>query len=289
MANTKFTKKAAELFLVLFGNFLMSIGVGAFVIPCGLMVGGATGISLITSHFFQLPVAAVLGVYNAVMFFVGAWLLGKHFAFTTLISSFLFPFLLSQIQAIVTAPLTTDPLLAVFLGGLLTGAGIGLVIRAGSSTGGNDILVLLLHKKMGVPISAAMYGFDIVILLFQLPYSPLETALYSIILIILYSVTADKASTLGMGRMQVRIISKKYEIISEAIKSQINRGVTLYRIEGGYTGEESCEVMTVLSARELNSLNQLVMEIDPTAFIILAHVNEVRGRGFSIGKEEPWD
>lgn len=281
------TKKAAELFLVLLGNVLMSAGVGAFIIPSGLMMGGATGIGLIVSHYFQIPVSTFVGAYNALMFVVGAVCLGKHFAVTTLISSFLFPFLLGQIQAAVTSPLTSDPMLAVILGGLVSGLGIGLVLRAGSSTGGNDIPVLLLNKKLGVPLSVSMYGFDIAILLFQLPYSRLETALYSIVLILLYSAMAEKASTIGMSKMQVRIISKRYREISNAIKSQVDRGVTLYHIKGGYSGEESCEVMTVLSARELNSLNRLIMEIDPKAFIMLARINEVRGRGFSLEKREP--
>ena len=279
--------RVMELLLVLAGNVLMSIGVGAFVIPEELMSGGATGLGLLAAHYFHIPVAVFLGGYNAIMFVVGALTLGKHFAVTTLISSFLFPFLLSQIQLVVTEPLTADPMLATVLGGLLIGAGIGLVIRAGSSTGGNDVPVLLLKKKLGIPLSVSMYGFDIVILLFQIPYSQLEKALYSIILIILYSMIADKASTMGKSRMQVRIISKDYQKITDAIKTQINRGVTLYHIAGGYTGEESCEVMTILTSRELNELSDLVTEIDPKAFMTIARVNEARGRGFSIGKMEP--
>ena len=151
-----------ELLLVLAGNVLMSIGVGAFVIPEELMSGGATGLGLLAAHYFHIPVAVFLGGYNAIMFVVGALTLGKHFAVTTLISSFLFPFLLSQIQLVVTEPLTADPMLATVLGGLLIGAGIGLVIRAGSSTGGNDVPVLLLKKKLGIPLSVSMYGLSLI-------------------------------------------------------------------------------------------------------------------------------
>lgn len=275
-----------DILLVLVGNVLMSIGVGAFILPAGLMIGGATGIGLIISHYWGIPVSSLVAVYNAVMFLIGAVFLGKHFAATTLISSFLFPFLLGQIEAVVQSPLTSDLLLSVILGGVLSGLGIGIVIRAGSSTGGNDIPMLLLNKKLGVPISAAMYSLDFIILCLQLPYSSLEIALYSIVLIATYSIMADKASTLGKGRVQVRIISSEHKKICRAIQEQIDRGVTLYRIEGGYTSQESCEVMTVVSGRELNRLNRLIMEIDPQAFIMIAHINEVRGRGFSFGKRE---
>ena len=286
MSNMKLFRKAMDILLVLVGNVLMSIGVGAFILPAGLMIGGATGIGLIVSHYWGIPVSSLVAVYNAVMFLIGAVFLGKHFAATTLISSFLFPFLLGQIEAVVQSPLTSDLLLSVILGGVLSGLGIGIVIRAGSSTGGNDIPMLLLNKKLGVPISAAMYSLDFIILCLQLPYSSLEIALYSIVLIATYSIMADKASTLGKGRVQVRIISSEHKKISRAIQEQIDRGVTLYRIEGGYTSQESCEVMTVVSGRELNRLNRLIMEIDPQAFIMIAHITEVRGRGFSFGKRE---
>lgn len=286
MSNMKLFRKAMDILLVLVGNVLMSIGVGAFILPAGLMIGGATGIGLIVSHYWGIPVSSLVAVYNAVMFLIGAVFLGKHFAATTLISSFLFPFLLGQIEAVVQSPLTSDLLLSVILGGVLSGLGIGIVIRAGSSTGGNDIPMLLLNKKLGVPISAAMYSLDFIILCLQLPYSSLEIALYSIVLIATYSIMADKASTLGKGRVQVRIISSEHKKISRAIQEQIDRGVTLYRIEGGYTSQESCEVMTVVSGRKLNRLNRLIMEIDPQAFIMIAHINEVRGRGFSFGKRE---
>ena len=286
MSNMKLFRKAMDILLVLVGNVLMSIGVGAFILPAGLMIGGATGIGLIVSHYWGIPVSSLVAVYNAVMFLIGAVFLGKHFAATTLISSFLFPFLLGQIEAVVQSPLTSDLLLSVILGGVLSGLGIGIVIRAGSSTGGNDIPMLLLNKKLGVPISAAMYSLDFIILCLQLPYSSLEIALYSIVLIATYSIMADKASTLGKGRIQVRIISSEHKKISRAIQEQIDRGVTLYRIEGGNTSQESCEVMTVVSGRELNRLNRLIMEIDPQAFIMIAHINEVRGRGFSFGKRE---
>ncbi len=285
--DTKTFRKTMDLLLVLAGNLLMSVGVGAFILPSDLMMGGATGIGLIVSHYTGLSVSVFVAVYNAVMFVIGAIFLGRYFAATTLLSSILFPFFLGQIEAAVQSPLTSDPLLAVVLGGLLSGLGIGTVLRAGASTGGNDIPMLLLNKKLGIPIAVTMYTFDFLILAVQLPYSGLEKALYSVILVALYSTMADKASTLGKGRMQVRIISSRYKEISQVIQTRIDRGVTLYRIEGGYSGEESCEVMTVLSARELNRLNHLVMEIDPKAFIMIAQIHEVRGRGFSIGKREP--
>lgn len=282
-----YRKKALEILLVIAGNCIMAVGIGAFILPAGLMMGGATGIGLAASHYFGLPVSVFVGGYNILMFFIGAWLLGRHFALTTLISSFLFPVLLGQVERIVAQPLTDDIFLNILIGGALAGAGIGLVVRAGASTGGNDIPMLLLKQKLGIPLSVSMYSFDIAILLLQLPFSDLENALYSVVLVVLYSMMADKASTLGKSQLQVRIISSEYNRIRRTIQTDIDRGATLYRIVGGYSGKESFEVMTVISPRELNHLNRLIMEIDPKAFMTLARINEVHGRGFTMGKKEP--
>lgn len=285
--NQVYRKKAAQILLVIAGNCIMAAGIGGFILPAGLMMGGATGIGLAASHYFGLPVSTFVGAYNILMFFIGAWLLGRHFALTTLISSFLFPALLGQVERLVTQPLTDDIFLNILAGGALAGAGIGLVIRAGASTGGNDIPMLLLKRKLGIPLSVSMYSFDIVILLLQLPFSDLENALYSIVLVVLYSMMADKASTLGKSQLQVRIISSEYQRICRAIQTDVDRGATLYHIIGGYSSTESFEVMTVISPRELNHLNQLITEIDPKAFMTLARINEVHGRGFTMGKKEP--
>lgn len=265
----------------------MAVGIGAFILPAGLMMGGATGIGLAASHYFGLPVSVVVGGYNILMFLIGAWLLGRHFALTTLISSFLFPVLLGQVEHLVLQPLTDDILLNILIGGSLAGIGIGLVVRAGASTGGNDIPMLLLKRKIGIPLSVSMYSFDIAILLLQFPFSDLENALYSVVLVVLYSMMADKASTIGKSKMQVRIISCEYDRICRMIQTDIDRGATLYHIVGGYSGQESFEVMTVISPRELNHLNRMITDIDPKAFMTLARINEVHGRGFTLGKREP--
>ena len=278
-------KKALELLLVFVGNLISAVGVGGFVLPASLMMGGATGFGLAASHYFGLPVSVFVAVYNLLMFTLGAFALGRHFALTTLLSTFLYPTLLSTVERLVTRPFTEDLYLNILIGGALTGIGIGLVIRAGSSTGGNDIPVLLLKKWFGVPLSVSMYALDILILLLQLPYSDFETALYSILLVVVYSVMADKVSTIGKSRMEMRIISREYARIKQVILTEIDRGVTLYPIEGGHSGKAGYTVMTVVSPREVNRLNRLVMEIDPEAFVVLSRVSEVQGRGFTLRKQ----
>ena len=176
-------------------------------------------------------------------------------------------------------------MLSAIIGGMLTGLGIGIVIRAGASTGGMDIPPLILKKKMGIPVSISIYVLDCGILLLQMVFSDLETALYSLILILVYTIVIDKITTIGLNQMQAKIISEKYEEINRAIQTRLDRGTTLVSMKGGYMKNDTYEIMVVLSGRELVKLNELVMEYDPGAFIIINKVNEVRGRGFTLRKK----
>ena len=131
---------AGKLLLVLLGNTLYALAIALFVLPSGLITGGTTGLGLVAQHLLGLPLSAFVGLFNAAMFVVGLCLLGKVFALTTAVSSFYFPLVLEVFQRqFQGVRLTSDPLLAAVCSGLLIGVGIGVVIRAGASTGGMDI------------------------------------------------------------------------------------------------------------------------------------------------------
>lgn len=180
--------------------------------------------------------------------------------------------------------LTEDPLLATVLAGLMIGASIGVVIRAGASTGGMDIPPLVLQKKLHIPVSVSLYVFDCLILLLQALFSNVEQVLYGLVMVLLYTLTLNKTLLLGTGQMQLKVVSKKYGEISQAIQRQVDRGTTLFQSMGGFEQEQGCTVMTVVDRRELPKLTELVTEIDPDAFMVVNQVNEVRGRGFTSPK-----
>ena len=207
------------------------------------------------------------------MFVVGLCLLGKVFALTTALSSFYFPLVLELFQRqFQGVRLTSDPLLAAVCSGLMIGVGIGVVIRAGASTGGMDIPPLVLQK---------MYAFDCMILLLQALFSQTEQILYGLMLVLVYTLTLNKVMMLGAGQTQLKVVSKRYQEISQAILDQVDRGTTLLKSRGGFGQEEGYTVLTVVSARELPRLTRLVTAIDPEAFMVVSQVNEVRGRGFT--------
>lgn len=279
-------KQLKKLFIILLGNTMYALAVALFILPNGLITGGTTGIALFAQYLCGIPVSLFVILFNLFMFLLGAVVLGKSFAVTTVVSTFYYPVVLHIMERLVEGrQLTQDMMLATILAGLLVGAGIGLVIRAGASTGGMDIPPLILNKKLGVPVSFMLYIFDVMILCLQMLFSNTEQILYGILMVFVYTVVLDKVLVLGTNQMQVKIISQKYEQINAAISQQLDRGSTLYEVEGGYLRKESKAILTVISGRELSKLNEVVMTIDPEAFMIINKVNEVRGRGFTMGRK----
>lgn len=275
-----------KIITVLAGNTLYALAVSLFILPNGLITGGTTGLALVAQYKLGIPIAAFVGVFNVVMFVAGAAVLGKAFAFTTIISTFYYPFILGVFEGLFgSSSLTGDTMLATVFAGLLIGAGIGMVIRAGASTGGMDIPPLILNKKFRLPVSMTMSVFDCLILLTQMVFAGKEKILYGILLVLLYTMVLDKVLMIGQNQMQVKIISEQCEIISEAIQNRMDRGTTLLLIEGGHLRKASYAVLTVVSGRELSKLNELVMGLDSNAFMIINQVSEVRGRGFTLHKE----
>lgn len=274
-----------KLFLVLLGNTIYCSGIVAFILPLGLISGGTTGLGLIVEHYFAVPVEVFAAIFNILMFVVAWFVLGPSFAFTTMVSTFYFPTILAVLQKIeVLQTLTTDPMLATICAGLLIGVGIGVVIRAGASTGGVDIPPLVLNRKLGIPVSVGLYACDFAILIGQMIFRDREKTLYGILLVVIYTFVMDKVLVSGKSQIEAKIISKQYEEINEVIQQKLDRGTTLIKSETGYMHEDTMIVMTVVSNREIAKLNQVVLEMDPKAFIVINEAKEVMGRGFTLHK-----
>ena len=275
-----------RLMWVILGNTVYCIGVVAFILPLELITGGTTGLGLIANHYFQIPIELFAAVFNVLMFGLAWWILGASFALTTMVSTFYYPIILGVLQKVeLLQGMTTDPLLATICAGLLFGVGIGVVIRAGASTGGVDIPPLIINKKFGIPVSIGLYVCDFSILLGQILFRHKERTLYGIILVLIYTVVMDKVLVNGKSKMQVKIISDYCDEINELIHTKLDRGSTFFVSETGYLRKDMKTLMTVVSNRELVVLQQMIKEIDPNAFIVINEVKEVVGKGFSTRKE----
>ncbi len=268
------------------GNALYSLTVVLFLIPSGLITGGATGIALAANRFSGLPVSAVLLVVNVVMLVAGWILLGRRFALSTLASTFLSPLTLAIWEKLFENYVLTDDLvLSTIFAGLGIGISLGIVIRSGGSTGGMDIPPLVLQKYFHIPVAASMTVFDLIILVAQAVSSPKEQVLYGIVLVFVYTIVLDKVILLGEHRTEVKIISTHTDEIRSVILSELDRGVTLLNAEGGYLRQPGQLLLTVISNRQLPRLEKMVRAIDPACFMVVSEVTEVRGRGFSLEKD----
>ncbi|MBK1809782.1 YitT family protein [Clostridium sp. YIM B02505] len=281
----KYSALIRNILLILLGNTIYALAVTMFILPTELITGGTTGLALLFYHQLNVPITIFVSIFNISMFVLGALVLGKKFAFTTLISTFYYPFILGILQTIPELKnMTSDHLLATIYAGIMIGFSIGIVIKAGASTGGMDIPPLVLNKKLGLPVSVVMYALDFTILMSQMLFANKEQVLYGILLVLIYTVVLDKVLLLGQSRTQVKIISDKYEEINQMIIKYLDRGSTLIHAETGYFHNDNLVVLTVISNRELSKLNEMVLSIDPKAFMIINRVNEVKGRGFSMEK-----
>lgn len=271
---------------VIVGNFLYALSVKLFLFPSGLVTGGTTGMALSINHFWGISISNFVLFFNVLMLIVGFFILGKQFAATTLASTFLYPFALKFWEHVIgDYVVTNDLLLCTIFTGLGIGISLGIVIRAGASTGGMDIPPLVLNKFFRIPVSVSMYAFDICILLTQALFRPIENILYGILLVFIYTTVLDKVLLFGTSRTEVKIISEKASEIRTAILTDLDRSVTMLEGKGGYLQNEMEVILSVVSNRELPKLEKIIGHIDPKSFMIVNRVSEVRGRGFSLKKE----
>ena len=278
-------KKWVNLLLVLVGNVIYALSVKLFLLPANLMSCGTTGIGLVLNAAFGIPLTAFIFVFNLSMLILGWWVLGRQFAMTTVISSLFYPVALEMLNRILgDVVITENILLNVLFSGMGLGVALGIVLRAGASTGGMDIPPLILKKKLHIPVSVSLWAFDFCILLSQMMFHPLEDLLYGILLIIVISIALNKVMLLGTSRTEVKIVSREAEKIREAILSRVDRGVTMLHGQSGYKHEELDVILSVVSNHELPKIEALARDIDPSCFVVISRVTEVWGRGFTYGK-----
>ena len=268
------------------GNAVLAFCVAAFIIPHNILIGGTTGIGIVLSHVFPgIDVSLLILILNLFLLMLGLLILGKAFAAKTVVSSILYPLLLGVIERIPgIASLTDNSVLAAVFAGILLGVALGLVMRVGSSTGGMDVVVLILHKWTHLSVAMFVWLSDIVVIGGQALFVPTESTLLGIFVLIFESIVLDQVMVLGKAQIQLLIITKKYEELREALLDQLEAGVTMFMVETGRLKESQKSIMCVSPQRKLYNATELIHSIDPLAFITVSQVKEVRGRGFTLAR-----
>lgn len=284
MKNTR-RKVLGTILGVLGGNTILAFAVAAFIIPRGTIMGGATGLGLTISHYVPVNLSLMILLLNGVFFILGATVLGKTFAFTTIASSIIYPLLLSLMQGIPGIEnLTNSEFLSIIYGGVLLGVGIGMIVRVGSSTGGTDSLALVINKWTHISVAMLLYIIDFTVLAMQAIFSNSEQILYGILNLVISTVVLNKVMLMGKSQIQVFVVSNEYEKIRKMLLKIANVGVTMVMIESGYESKPKKGVLCVISNRKVYSINEKIHDIDPQAFVTISQINEVRGRGFSMDR-----
>lgn len=181
--------------------------------------------------------------------------------------------------------LLDDQLLVCILGGFLLGLGIGLVLKAGGSTGGFDILALIVEKHFKVPVTLLVNGIDATILILQISFHSVPEIVYGIMTILITAYMMNYLLSSGKGCVQVLVMTKEIEKMKIMILNDMDAGVTLLDGKTGFLKENTEVVLTILPYRKLPDLKDKIKEIDDKAFIIVSHVEEVSGNGFTYTKE----
>lgn len=272
-----------DTILVIIGNAILAFGVASFAVPANLIIGGASGLSLILREFIPLDLASIVFLINMVMLVLGYFLLGKKFAAGTILSSFIFPFFLAVFETIPQLQnITNDMLLSCIYAGIFTGLGVGIVLRLGYSTGGMDVPPIIINKKFGVSLAIAINVIDTIILFGQVSFTSFEGILYGIITVLITTFVIDQVIIMGEKNLQVFVVSQHHEDIADAIFKEIDRGCTFVNVTTGYFQHQQQAVLSVVNNRQYAKINELVMDIDPTAFIIASEIHNVKGRGFTL-------
>ena len=285
--NEKLKKNIWTLLAIVLGNLFYSFIVAMFILPGQIISCGTTGLALAAGYLWNIPVSGFVLVINVVMLALGWLVLGKKFAMTTIMSSFLYPIFLNFAQRTLGDYIITESnLLCALFGGMGLGIALGVVIRAGASTGGMDIPPLILKKLFGLPVPVTLWVFDFAIMLLQLLFHTPEDLLYGILMLLSINMTLNKTLVAGTGRAEVKIISQKATEIRDSILKNADRGVTMLHGQGGYLHGDCEVVLSVVATRELHRVSELARAVDPECFMVVTQVTEVWGRGFSFSRDQ---
>lgn len=279
----KYKESMIDILYVVLGNIILAAGVSFFIVPNNILSGGVAGIAVAIAPVINISTTMIINGLTFILFIGGILVLGKNFAIKTLLSTILYPAFVSVFSVMSeTIHITSDPMIASIYGGILVGAGVGLVFKTGASTGGMDIPPLIAHKYTHIPLATLVLITDGLTVMLGLSIYGIEPALIGLISVWTSSYMVNKMLMLGLSEAKsLMIISEKYEEILSQIATQVDRGATIINAEGGYKRDKRPVLMVVILKKQFPLVNRIITSIDPGAFVIIHDVNEVQGEGFT--------
>jgi len=276
--------------IVVLGNLCIALAVVFFVIPNKILTGGTAGIAVVLNAFLGFNESTTIKILTYALFLIGAVILGKSFTVKTILSAIIYPILLSLLMYLYhTLPpklFQVDTLTATICSGVLLGLGIGLVYKRNGSTGGMDIIPLIINKYTNINLSVLVMAVDGATVLLGVIAYGLEASIYGIISVWVCTYVINKTMLMGTQTVkQVNIISEKSDEIISKITSTLDRGCTIIDARGGYTKIKRDMLMVVVTLKQYPVLIEIIHSIDKSAFVIVTDINEVKGKGFTLKSE----
>ena len=263
---------------ITFGAVLMGVGLEEFLVPNKILDGGIVGISIILAHLIGWKLGIFIFILNIPFFFIGYKQIGKTFALSTLLGITILSITTSLLHNVPV--FTEDLLLATVFGGIVLGAGVGIVIRFGGSLDGTEIMAILLNKKLPFSVGEIVMFFNIFIFSIAGFVFGWDRAMYSLIAYFIAYKVID-IMIIGLDESKsVWIISENHKQIGDTILARLGRGVTYLHGEGAYTGDDKKVIFCVITRLEEAKLKSIVEEVDTSAFLSIANITEVRGGRF---------
>lgn len=275
--------------LIVAGTLLVSLGYVYFITPYKIVPGGIYGISIVLHHLFGLPVGLTALAFNIPLTLLGTRILGPRFGTKTVVG-----FVLTSVFVDVISyfsefkPLVdSDPLLSSIFGGAIIGVGVGLIFKSKATSGGSDVIAMIIARYTRLPLGQLMMGVDSVIVLIGfVAFGDWHIPLYSWITIFVMGKVIDAVLQGVSYEKTIFIVSDQHQAIRDKIIKDLNRGGTYLTGEGMFNGNEKKVIFTVVNRRELAMLEEFINQVDPKAFLTVMDANEILGQGFKSLKDK---
>ncbi|MDD3787325.1 MAG: YitT family protein [Petrimonas sp.] len=267
---------------IILGTFMYALGVTQFIVPHKFVMGGLTGAAVLLNYAFNFPVSLSVLVMNTLLLIISFRILGTEFLVKTVVGVGALTFFIGMFEWFNWTPIMMDePIMAGLIGAIIGGAGVGLVMSVNGSSGGTDIIVLVINKYRNITPGRTMLFVDLIIISASfLIFRSVETIVYGIIIIAVMSTSVDWILNGIRQSVQFFIFSSRYEEIATQINLQLHRGCTVLNATGWYSKNEQKVLLVMAKRNESTSIFRLVKSIDGNAFVSQASVIGVYGKGF---------
>lgn len=268
-----------EILFIVFGAILMAIGTGSFLLPNQLSSGGFSGIATVFYYFFKIDMSKSIIFLNVPLFIIGLFKLGWKFILRTVFATTIYSYAIDISNNIIVVE---DRVLASIYGGIVIGIGLAFILKTNTSTGGTDLLALILqNNKINLKVGNIIAIVDIIVVFLNLiAFRDIEIGLYSAISIFMIGKLIDVIFE-GINYCKVLyIISEKYEDLTEIINKELKRGATGLYANGSYSRKNKMVIMCVSKRNELEKIKVIISKVDKDAFLIITDAREVYGLGF---------